>query len=54
MLSLQGKTGIVGDDEYASWEFRTMAEAEGNELGYETIAFAVTGYETNATFLAGV
>ena len=24
MLSLQGKTGIVGDDEYASWEFRTM------------------------------
>ena len=24
MLSLQGKRGIVGDDEYASWEFRTM------------------------------
>ena len=24
LLSLQGKTGIVGDDEYASWEFRTM------------------------------
>ena len=24
LLSLQGKAGIVGDDEYASWEFRTM------------------------------
>ena len=29
--------------------------AEGNELGCETIAFAVTGvYESKAMFLAGV